>query len=178
MRRKVDLNTFIAIDIETTGLSLIEDRITEIAAVRFCDGKKKDIFRTYVNPEKVISQEITNLTGITNEMVKDAPRIREVLVALKEFCGNDILVAHNAPFDLGFININMQKYNIDWNYDVIDTLKLTRSLYPNEKHSLIAMAHRHGVELEKWHSAEADATAVGKILIKILEDFEQQMIKS
>lgn len=156
---------------------MIEDRITEIAAVRFCVGKKKDIFRTYVNPEKEISQEITNLTGTTNAMVKDAPGIREALVALKDFCGNAILAAHNAPFDLGFININMQKCNMDWNYDVIDTLKLTRSLYPNEKHSLIAMAHRYGVELEKWHSAEADATATGKILIKILEDFEQQMIK-
>ena len=71
---------------------MIEGRITEIAAVRFCVGKKKDIFRTYVNLEKEISQEITNLTGTTNAMVKDAPGIREALMALKDFCGNAILL--------------------------------------------------------------------------------------
>lgn len=175
--RIADFSIFIAVDIETTGLSLTDDRITEVAAVRFCNGKKTDVFRTYVDPEKDIPEEIVNLTGITNEIVKDAPKVRTVLDDLKSFCGSEILIAHNAPFDLGFIDINMQKYHLKWDYNVIDTLKLTRSLYPNEKHSLIEMAHKHGVELEKWHTAEADATATGYLFIKILEGTERDKLK-
>ncbi len=167
----IDKNeTCVVFDIETTGLSAQNNKITEIGAVKIVNGKKTETFSQLINPECDIPQNITELTGITNEMVKDMPTINEVLPKFLEFCNGATVVAHNAGFDCGFIRYNAATLNLDFHNKILDTLRLSRELYPNEaKHSLNVVCERLGVSLENHHRAVDDATATADIFLKFME---------
>ena len=163
-------DTFVVFDIETTGLSKETESITEIGAVKVVDGKIIDRFSTFVNPERPIPAEITKLTGITNEMVADAPVITEILPRFLEFCQDAVLVAHNANFDTGFIRLNAErKCGIEVKNTVLDTLELSRSLLPElKKHKLDIICEQLGVSLEGHHRAVNDAEATAEVFLKFI----------
>ena len=164
-------DTFVVFDIETTGLSKETESITEIGAVKVVDGKIIDRFSTFVNPERPIPAEITKLTGITNEMVADAPAITEILPKFLEFCQDAVLVAHNANFDTGFIRLNAErKCGIEVKNTVLDTLELSRALLPElKKHKLDIVCEQLGVSLEGHHRAVNDAEATAEVFLKFID---------
>ena len=163
--------TFVVFDIETTGLSKENDKITEIGAVKIENGKIIDRFSTFVNPQRTLSEEIVKLTNITDEMLKDAPLIDIVLPQFLDFCGDSVLVAHNAGFDVGFIRNNAQVLHMpSVDNTVLDTVELSRTLLPElKKHKLNIVAEHLGVSLEGHHRAVHDAEATAKIFIKLID---------
>lgn len=164
-------DTFVVFDIETTGLSKDMGRITEIGAVKLRDGKIVQRFSTFVNPEVPIPKEITELTSITDEMVADAPKIEEILPNFLDFCGDAVLVAHNASFDMGFIRHNARLHcGINVNNTVLDTLGLARALLPElKKHKLDMVCEHLGVSLKGHHRAVNDAEATAEVLLHFMD---------
>lgn len=174
-----DYSTYIVFDIETTGLSAINDMITEIGAVKIKDGEIIDTYSQLINPERPIPEFITNITGITDDMVKDKPTIREVIEDFKNFIQEDVLVAHNASFDTGFIREKMKLVNIELNNPILDTLELSRSVFPSLKsHKLNIVAKHLNVSLVNHHRAVDDATATAEIFLKILDILKERNITS
>ncbi len=161
---------FIVFDLETTGLSPVSDDIIEIGAVKVQNGKIVDSFSEFVNPNRNIPANITELTGITDAMVEDAEDITKILPSFMEFAGKGVLVAHNASFDMSFLREACRKQNISLNNTVLDTLELSRAMFPElNKHKLNVVAKHLGVSLEKHHRACDDAAAAGGILLKCFE---------
>lgn len=169
-------DTFVVFDIETTGLSKENDKITEIGAVKVENGKIVDHFSTFVNPKRRLSEEIVKLTNITDDMLKDAPTIDKVLPEFLKFCGNSVLVAHNASFDVGFIRNNAEVLHIpSVDNTVLDTVELSRTLLPElKKHKLDIVAEHLGVSLEGHHRAVNDAEATAEIFIKLVAMLKQK----
>ncbi|MHA0856004.1 PolC-type DNA polymerase III [Paenibacillus sp. CMAA1364] len=167
--------TYIVFDIETTGLSITHSNITEIAAVKIRDGKEIDRYATFVNPHEKIPFHIQQLTNITDEMVKDAPDLEPVLQKFVEFAEDGILVAHNARFDMGFIQASLKEYGQPiMSNPVLDTLELARLIYPAMKnHRLNTMADKYKVLLESHHRAIDDTIALAGILNGLLVDTEK-----
>lgn len=175
---KVDCE-YVIFDIETTGLSDRNDRITEIGAVRIKNGEIIETYNQLINPEVSIPEKIVKLTGITDELVRDEPRIEEILDEFIEFCGDSILVAHNSSFDMGFIKRNCERLNIEINNPVLDTLYLTRVLFPELKnHKLNTLCKHLEVPLENHHRAVDDAKATAGIFIKSLEVLKEKGINT
>lgn len=171
-------NQFVVFDIETTGLSAINDAITEIGAVKLVDGEVTDTYSQLINPGRPIPEFITNLTGITDEMVSNKPDISQVIGSFGEFIRGSVLVAHNATFDVGFIRENMKRYSMNLDNPVLDTLELTRAVFPDLKnHKLDNIAKHLGVSLENHHRAVDDAEATKDIFIKILSLLEEKGIR-
>lgn len=173
--KKISKDTPIVVfDIETTGLSKFNDNITEIGAVKIVNGKIVDIYQQLVNPEMVISEFITNLTGITNEMVAKEPKIDKVMPEFLEFCQDAILAAHNAEFDIGFIKRKSHELGINFEPVFIDTLWLARAILPTLKnHKLNTLTKHYQVKLLNHHRASDDANATADILIKMLSDAKE-----
>ncbi len=166
---------FVCFDIETTGTIPTNDGITEIAANLVVNGEIKDTFQTYTNPGRPISAFISNLTGITNAMVKNAPSQLEGVKAFKEFCKDRILVAHNAKFDTGFISYICEINGISWNMTSIDTLEMSRILLPDlKKHKLNFVAKALNIPEFKHHSAAEDTKALSQIFIKLSTDIAKR----
>ena len=169
---------FVVFDLETTGFSNINDKITEIGAVKIRDFKIVDRFSELVNPEKDISYRVQELTGITNEMVKDKPTIEEILPKFMEFVGNDVLVAHNADFDTGFIMQKCKEQGIEYKNKKVDTLMLARIMLPNlKRYKLDKVAKEVGVQLLNHHRAVDDAEATANIYIKFLEMLKKRGVE-
>ncbi len=161
---------FVVFDIETTGLSPINCKITEIGAVLVRDGKIVDKFNTFVNPGEHIPENITALTSITDEMVADAPDISEALPKFLEFTGDRILIAHNANFDIGFIRVACEGLKLPFENTYIDTLALSRYLNPELKnHKLDTLAKYFSLEDFHHHRACDDAHILGLIFGKMTE---------
>ena len=171
-----DLNqSFVVFDIETTGFSNTNDKITEIGAVKIQDRKVVDKFSQLINPQKDISYKIQELTGITNDMVANEPTIEEVLSKFLEFCGDSVMVAHNADFDMSFIKEKSRQQNLTFNNIAIDTLTLARVLLPDlKRHRLNVVAKALGIPLLNHHRAVDDANATALIFLKFLEMLEKE----
>lgn len=168
--------TFICFDIETTGLSATRDKITEIGAVKVENGIITDKFSTFVNPEMPIPQKITQLTGITDEMVKDAPSQSEAVSAFLEFAGDNVLVAHNAPFDTSFIAKACEDMGREYNYTSIDTVAISRAILTDIKNcKLDTVAKFLRLGEFNHHRATDDAEMLAKIFItlcrRLTDDF-------
>ncbi|RBP95284.1 DNA polymerase-3 subunit alpha (Gram-positive type) [Cytobacillus firmus] len=169
--RKLTEDTYVVFDVETTGLSAVYDTIIELAAVKIHDGEIIDRFESFANPHHPLSATTINLTGITDDLVENAPEVEEVLKKFHEWAGDAILVAHNASFDMGFLNVGYKKMGIGKAPNpVIDTLELARFLYPDMKnHRLNTLAKKFDVELTQHHRAIYDAEATGYLLLKMLK---------
>ena len=162
--------TFVVFDLETTGFSNKNDKITEIGAVKVENFKVVDRFSQLINPEKDISYKVQELTGITNDLIKDKPTIEEVLPKFVEFIGDSVLVAHNADFDMGFMQQKCREQNIEFKNTSVDTLILARTLLPHMKRfRLNLIAKELGIPLLNHHRAVDDAEATAHIFIKFLE---------
>lgn len=176
--RKLNSKIYTVFDIETTGLSKFNDRITEIGAVRIENGRIVDIYEELVNPEIPIPDLIVELTGISNEMVSQADTIEKVLPRFINFAKDSIFVAHNAEFDLGFIRQNMKMLNLSFEPIYIDTLTLARALKPDLKnHKLGTLSKAFKVSLENHHRASDDAYATAEIFIRLLDELNKRNIK-
>ncbi|HLS07828.1 PolC-type DNA polymerase III [Lentibacillus sp.] len=163
--------TYVVFDVETTGLSAVYDTIIELAAVKIHQGEVVDRFESFANPHQPLSQTTTDLTGITDDMVKDAPEVDDVLKDFHQWMNDSILVAHNASFDIGFLNQGFQKIGYDKIVNpVIDTLELSRFLYPElRNHRLNTMCKHLDIELTQHHRAIYDAEATGYLLWKLVK---------
>lgn len=162
--------TFICFDIETTGLSAARDKITEIGAVKVENGVITDTFSTFANPEMPIPQKITQLTGITDDMVKDAPSQREAVGAFLEFAGNNVLVAHNAPFDTSFIAKACEDMGKEYNYTSIDTVAISRAILTDIKNcKLDTVAKFLRLGDFNHHRATDDAEMLARIFINLCQ---------
>ena len=161
---------YVVFDIETTGFSPSKDRIIEIGAVKVTDGKITEKFSTFVNPRIPIPFEIEKLTGITDAMVLDAEDITAVLPKFLEFCGDAVLVAHNASFDVNFITKNAERMGIIIEPTVLDTVTLARQLLPNiGRYKLDTVAKALGISLANHHRAVDDAGATAEIFAAFVE---------
>ncbi|MGE4548942.1 MAG: PolC-type DNA polymerase III, partial [Intestinibacillus sp.] len=161
---------FVCFDIETTGLRPDAEEITEIAATVVRNGQTAEEFQTYVNPHKPIPANITELTGITDEMVADAPELSNALDAFLRFVGGRPLVAHNAGFDMSFIHAACKRLGRGQAFTSIDTLEMARILLPDlGRYKLNVLAKTLAVGPFEHHRASEDAAVLGRIFIKLLE---------
>ncbi|HYH05210.1 MAG TPA: PolC-type DNA polymerase III, partial [Bacillota bacterium] len=162
---------FVVFDIETTGFNPWKEDLLEIGAVKIKNGTVVDEFKTLIRPNKEISEEIQKLTGITPEMVKDAPPPEGILEQFAQFIEGSVLVAHNARFDVGFIKGKYHQYfERNFNPVFLDTLGLARALWPNFKnYRLNTVAKELGIKLENHHRAVDDALCAAGILQKAFE---------
>ncbi|WP_077617852.1 PolC-type DNA polymerase III [Bacillus sinesaloumensis] len=177
--RYLEDDTYVVFDVETTGLSAVYNTIIELAAVKVRNGEVIDRFESFANPHHRLSATTIDLTGITDDMVNTAPEVSEVLTKFKEWTADAILVAHNASFDMGFLNVGYKKCGFEQATNpVIDTLELARFLYPELKnHRLNTLCKKFDIELTQHHRAIYDAEATGYLAVKLLKDAAEKEIK-
>src|SRR5277367_1105116 len=175
------------VDLETTGTTATRDRITEIGIVRVVDGEFVDEWSTLVNPECSIPEDIRVLTGITNEMVRNAPTFSEIRREVLERLEGHIFVAHNARFDYGFLKQEFRRVEMTYSADVLCTVRLARRLYPEAiGHGLDALIARHGLQdavapetaaRTGRHSALGDARAIWRFVQMLYRERESTEIE-
>ena len=171
--------TYVVFDLETTGFSSIKDKIIEIGAVKVENGVITDKFSTFVNPKVPIPFKITNLTGITDDMVMEASDIETILPQFLEFVGDAVLVAHNASFDVSFIEQNCRYQDITPDFTSVDTVAMARILLPTlSKFKLNVVANALHISLENHHRAVDDAGATAEIFVKFVEMLRARNIKT
>ena len=172
-------DTYVVFDIETTGFSSVKDHIIEIGAVKVENGRMTERYSTFVNPGVPIPFRITSLTSITDEMVMDSPKIDVVLPEFLEFVGDAVLVAHNAAFDVGFIEQNCKNLGLPHEYTYLDTVALARVLLPTlSKYKLNVVAKALGISLENHHRAVDDAGATAEIFERFVSMLEERGLRT
>ena len=170
-------DTYCIFDLETTGFNPDTDGITEVAVCKVKNGEIIDEFTTFVNPEKPIPYNVQELTHITDDMVKDAPKMDEMIPKFLEFCKDSVLVAHNAHFDVSFIANKSEKLGLDFKPYVIDTYEMSLELYNGvENHKLGTLVEYLGIPLEGAHRAINDTRATAKMFIRMIEDCKKEKI--
>ena len=163
---------FVAVDIETTGLSPTSERIIEIGALRVRDGKVEEEFDMLLNPERSVGSFITGLTGITDEMLERAPDTESALRAFLDFAGEDALLGHNIDFDYGFLKKNMADIGESFERRGIDTLRIARKHLPQlEDRSLATLCSYYGIINQRAHRACEDARATFELYCRLREEF-------
>lgn len=168
--------TYVVFDVETTGLSAIYNDLIQVAASKMYKGNIIAEFDEFINPGHPLSAFTTELTGITDDHVKNAKPLIQVLKEFQEFCKDTVLVAHNATFDVGFMNANYERHGLPKiTQPVIDTLEFARNLYPEYKrHGLGPLTKRFGVALEHHHMANYDAEATGRLLFIFIKEVAEK----
>ncbi|MBE6963777.1 MAG: PolC-type DNA polymerase III [Ruminococcaceae bacterium] len=168
---------FVCFDIETTGLKVDREAITEIGAVVVKNGEITERFQTFVNPNRRLTPEIIGLTGITDEMLKDAPQAKEALTAFLQFVNGRPLAAHNAEFDIGFIRAGCREAGLDFAPTYVDSLILAQNLLPDlGKYKLDIVAEHLDLPAFNHHRASDDAATVGYMLIPFWEMLRERGI--
>ena len=170
-------NTVVVFDFETTGLRVLEDKIIEIGAVKMIDGEIKESFSTLINPQKKIDARITDLTGISDEMVENAPTIQQVMGDFYKFCFGSVMVAHNLEFDYGFLRYFAKPSGYLFDNKKLDTLELSRQLFAKDrfrgeepsKFTLDVLTKYFEIPLDNAHRSLCDAAATAHLLKKLLE---------
>ena len=164
--------SYVAVDLETTGIGAKREKITEIGMVKVMDGAVVETYHTMVNPHREIPERIVELTGITDDMVQDAPDIEEVLPQVIAFCEGFPLLGHQIIFDYGFLTQAAVNMTLEFKKDAVDTLKLCRYLMPGaEKKNLGAACGYFGVVPETAHRALSDAMSTHMLYAKLMEQF-------
>ena len=179
-RRHFDDTEFVVFDFETTGAKTPPCRVTEIGAYRLKKGKIVGEFQTLVNPETPIPPFITQLTGISDRMVKNAPKFREIADKFLDFIGDSVLVAHNAHFDMRFLNHEISRIHKDYRVanPSLCTVRLSRKLVPNvENHRLKTLADYYSIALVNHHRASDDAHATAHIFVNLLQELSNLGVK-
>lgn len=165
------------IDIETTGLSPIRDRIIEVAAIRVENGKVVETFEQLINPEVLLPTDITLLTGITNDQIKHAPRFFDIKDELKRLTKDSLFIAHNARFDYGFMKHEFKRYDESFSPKQLCTVKLFRALVPHLPHyNLDSLLTYFGIETEYRHRALSDAKALWEFIQRASQSFSEKTI--
>ena len=165
----------VCFDIETTGLKVTQEAITEIGAVRLRNGEIVETFQTFVDPERRLTPEIIGLTGITDEMLRGAPKLKDALTAFLAFAGGAPLAAHNAEFDISFIRAGCRKCSIPFEPTYIDTLILAQNLLPGlGKYKLDIVADHLQLPQFNHHRASDDAVPVAQMLTKFFPMLEER----
>ncbi len=167
--------TYCVLDLETTGFSFRTEKITEIGIMKVKNHEVIDEFSTFVNPQKPIPQRVVEVTNITDDMVKDAPTIEEVLPKVIEFLGDSVLVAHNADFDIGFLKYNAGELGLKLGNTYIDTLRLAKDLFPQyKKYKLGIIAENLGIKVEVAHRALDDVDTTVKVFNVMLDMLKEK----
>ena len=172
-----NIEEYCVFDIETTGINFRQEKITEIGVMKIKNGEIVDTFECFVNPEKHIPEEITNITHITDEMVKDAETIKEVMPKFLDFVGNLPILAHNADFDMGFMRYNAEALGYELKNDYIDTLQVSRQIFPEfKKHKLGILADKLGIKVDVAHRALDDVKTLVEVTKKMIEKIKTEEI--
>jgi len=176
-KREIEDCEFVVFDLETTGLNPQSCNITEIGAVKVKNGTILDTWSSFVNPEMPIPSKISELTSITDDMVKDAPTMDKALPAFFEFCQNAVLVAHNTSFDCNFLKVKCERLGLSFDYAYLDTLALARNLYPTLKNYKLDTLTKHfKVALQNHHRAVDDAMATARVFIIMADELKNREI--
>ena len=167
---------YVAFDLETTGLSSANDRIIEIGAVVMKNGEELDRFQTFVDPQRPLEKKIVELTGITDEMLKGAPKIEEVLPEFLKFVNGRVLVAHNSDFDTGFIRAACARQGLPYTYTAADTLILSQNMLPQlNKFKLDIVSNALSLPDFNHHRAADDAVTCGLIMHRLMARMEEEL---
>jgi len=169
---------YVVVDLETTGLSPNSDEIIEVGAIKF-DGKEiKDIFNKLVKPDRQISEDTVQLTGITQEILNNELPIKPVLSQFLNFAKDSIIIAHNAEFDVSFLNVNLKKWlSKELNNFVVCTLLVARDILPNlDNHKLPTVAKYFGIDIANRHRAIGDSELTYQIWLKFLDKLKDRKI--
>ena len=167
---------YIAFDLETTGLSSVNDQIIEIGAVRMKNGQEIDRFQTFVDPGRKLEKKIVELTGISDEMLEGAPKIETVLPQFLEFVGQRVLVAHNSDFDTAFVRNACQRQGLTYDLTAVDTLILSQNMLPGlNKYKLDIVANALSLPEFTHHRAADDAVICGMIFANLISKVEEQL---
>ena len=172
-------STYCVLDLETTGLSPVTEKITEIGIMKLKDGKVIDEFSCFVNPEKPIPAKVVEVTNITDDMVKDAETIEKVFPKMLEFIEGSVLVAHNADFDIGFLKNNAKTLGFDFDFTYLDTLSLAKEIFPDYKtYKLGRIAKNLGIKVEVAHRALDDVDTTVKVFNVMFEKLKDRGVKT
>lgn len=159
------------LDLETTGISYLTEKITEIGIIKIKNGEIIDTFETFVNPEKHIPEKVQEITHITDDMVKDSPTIDKILPKMIEFIGDSVVVTHNTDFDVSYLKYNYEQYGYKFNNTYLDTLRLAKAMYPEfKRYKLGLIAERLGIEVEVAHRALDDVKTLVQVFNKMIEN--------
>lgn len=175
-----DIDTeYCVFDLETTGISHITEKITEIGIIKIKNGEIIDTFETFVNPEKPIPEEVVNVTHITDDMVKDSPTIDKIMPKVLEFMGDSVLVAHNADFDIGYMKYNCEQLGLPFNNTHIDTLRLAKAIFPEfSRYKLGFIADRLGIKVDVAHRALDDVKTLVAVFKEMIERAKDRNAKT